>query len=184
MCPRPSDTAAIVNPQTVACHPLLSGHSWEDGDFRWGLKTLLLVEVRTTQREVLALTSLTTVEEYGLGLSLQEAINDLLVSLSDYLRSLESPRRSAGPISSRRPSFASKVDGTPASSNWLIVQVRALRRTLKGKLDAREDRRSHHIFFFVPVNDGLIRAAKISHSARDQLSSYVINRHRQTASSP
>lgn len=87
---RLSDTAAIVKPQTVAWYPVASGYLWEDGDFRWGLKTLLLVEVRTTQREVVALTWLTTVEEYGLGLSLQEAIKDLLVSLSDYLRSLES----------------------------------------------------------------------------------------------
>lgn len=55
------------------------------------------------------------------------------------------------------------------------MQVRTLRRTLKGKLDATENRQSDHIYFFVPVADGLIRAAKISHSARDQLSFHVIS---------
>lgn len=86
-----SDTIASIKSKAVSWYPIAKSRSWTDGEYRWRLKTLLLVEVRSTQREVLALTRLAgDVEEYGLGSSELEAIDDLLTSLSDYRRSLES----------------------------------------------------------------------------------------------
>ena len=54
----------------------------------WKLYDDLFVEVRTSLAEVVAITHL-TVEEYGVGLSFEEAMLDLLRSLSDYRQSLE-----------------------------------------------------------------------------------------------
>jgi hypothetical protein len=60
-------------------------YSW---DGCWELIVNLLIEIRTSREEVLAITYLTT-EEYGVGTSFEDAILDLLTSLSDYYRSLE-----------------------------------------------------------------------------------------------
>ena len=58
--------------------------SWDD----WELASFLLVEIRSSPTEILAITRL-TVEEYGEGHTRQEAVVDLLRSLGDYRRSLE-----------------------------------------------------------------------------------------------
>ncbi len=60
-------------------------YSW---DSCWELVVNLLIEIRTSREEVLAITYLTA-EEYGVGTSFEDAILDLLTSLSDYYRSLE-----------------------------------------------------------------------------------------------
>ncbi len=58
--------------------------TWEE----WELASDLMVEVATSDQEVLATTYL-TVAEYGAGSSIEEAVNDLLTSLSEYRESLE-----------------------------------------------------------------------------------------------
>ena len=60
--------------------------SW-DGD--WELAGDLAVEIQTSEQEVLAIAHQLTVEEYGAGASLEEAVRDLLTSLSEYRESLE-----------------------------------------------------------------------------------------------
>ena len=61
----------------------------------WELAIDLTVIVRASRREVLASTNM-TVEEYGVGASLDEAIQDLLTSLSDYRESLETRGNTLG----------------------------------------------------------------------------------------
>ena len=58
--------------------------SWDD----WELASFLLVQVRSSLTEVLAIARL-TVEEYGEGQTHEDAVLDLLRSLGDYRRSLE-----------------------------------------------------------------------------------------------
>lgn len=53
------------------------------------LKSVLLVQAKTTESGVLATTYLET-EEYGWGNSIDEALIDLIESLIEYLESLES----------------------------------------------------------------------------------------------
>lgn len=67
--------------------------SWDDA---WELKSALLVQVRTSREEVLASTYL-TVQEIGVGPSLESAVYDLLTSLSEYYQSLESHENRLGP---------------------------------------------------------------------------------------
>ena len=82
-------TTQVGNPESSeAVHILLAGHSWDNV---WELATTLLVEVHTFRDVVKAVTYL-TVEEYGIGSTVEEAILDLLTSLSDYLQSLEERR--------------------------------------------------------------------------------------------
>ena len=66
--------------------------SW---DSCWELATDLTVFVQTSRKEVLASTHM-TVQEYGVGASLDEAIQDLLTSLSDYRESLETRGNTLG----------------------------------------------------------------------------------------
>jgi hypothetical protein len=56
----------------------------------------LFVDVSTTRQQVLATTYL-TVAEYGVGESMDEALVDLLTSLSDYRESLEKREDRLGP---------------------------------------------------------------------------------------
>ena len=57
----------------------------------------------------------------------------------------------------------------------MLVDVRDLQRALRRKLRAVEDRRSHHVFFWVTI-DGLdFRAAKFSHSGRGQLPGFIVS---------
>ncbi len=60
--------------------------SW---DCDWELAGDLAVEIQTSEQEVLAIAHQLTVEEYGAGASLEEAVWDLLTSLSEYRESLE-----------------------------------------------------------------------------------------------
>ena len=61
------------------------GYSW---DATWELASNLLVDIETSEEGVVATTFL-EVAEYGIGASLNDAVLDLLTSLSDYLVSLE-----------------------------------------------------------------------------------------------
>lgn len=67
-------------------HVIPSDCSWDDG---WELAGDLVVEVQASGEEVLAVAHHLTVEEYGVGASLEEAVHDLLTSLSEYRESLE-----------------------------------------------------------------------------------------------
>ena len=58
-----------------------------DGD--WELTADLVVEIQTSGKKVLAVSHHLTVEEYGEGTSVEEAVQDLLTSLSEYRESLE-----------------------------------------------------------------------------------------------
>jgi hypothetical protein len=69
------------------------GYSWDNA---WCLAIDLLVQVCASWEEIVATTYL-TVQEYGLGTSFEEAIYDLMTSLSDYRQSLESRRDRLGP---------------------------------------------------------------------------------------
>ena len=63
-----------------------AGHSW---DTCWELTDDLRVEVNTSAEKTVIVTCM-DIQEYGIGDSLEIAIEDLLTSLSDYLQSLES----------------------------------------------------------------------------------------------
>ena len=67
-------------------HVIPSDCSWDDD---WGLTADLVVEIQTSGEEVLAVSHHLTVEEYGEGASVAEAVQDLLTSLSEYRESLE-----------------------------------------------------------------------------------------------
>ncbi len=60
-------------------------HTW---DGCWELTGDLLIEIQTSWEEVLAITYL-TLQEYGAGTSFENAVQDLLTSLSEYRESLE-----------------------------------------------------------------------------------------------
>ena len=81
---RRSETARYVVP---------AQYSWDDG---WELTGDLPVDVRTSQEEVVAIARLTT-EEYGAGASVEDAVLDLLTSLTDYFESLEAREGRLGP---------------------------------------------------------------------------------------
>lgn len=68
-------------------------HSWDDS---WELIRDLIVEIYTSWEEVVAITYL-TVQEYGVGTSFEDAILDLLRSLSGYYQSLEARLQRLGP---------------------------------------------------------------------------------------
>ena len=55
------------------------------------------------------------------------------------------------------------------------VDVRDLQRALRRKLDAVEDRRSHHVFYWVTIDGLEFRAAKFSHSSRGQLPNFILS---------
>jgi len=52
---------------------------------------------------------------------------------------------------------------------------REIRSTLVAKLDAVEDRASHHIYFWLNIDDHEYRVGKLSHSARGQATDYVVS---------
>ena len=89
----PIDTDSFVGTSAIEGHfhstslyLVPAGHSW--GQW-WRLTNHLCVEIRTSRSEVLAVTFL-SIEEYGVGDSVETAISDLLTSLSDYYESLTS----------------------------------------------------------------------------------------------
>ena len=55
------------------------------------------------------------------------------------------------------------------------MDYRDIRSTLVAKLNAIEDRASHHVFFYLTINGRDFRAGKLSHGARGQAEDYVIN---------
>lgn len=67
-------------------HVIPSGCSWDD---EWELTSDLVVKIQTSEEGVLAIAHQLKVEEYGSGASLEEAVLDLLTSLSEYRESLE-----------------------------------------------------------------------------------------------
>lgn len=50
-----------------------------------------------------------------------------------------------------------------------------LRSALLSKGAADEDRRGHHVFFFIEVDGKTYRATKFSHNARGQISSKILS---------
>ena len=55
------------------------------------------------------------------------------------------------------------------------MDVRELQRALRRKLGAAEDRRSHHVFWWIEIDGREYRAAKLSHSSRGQLPDFVLS---------
>lgn len=55
------------------------------------------------------------------------------------------------------------------------MNVRDLQRALRRKLRAVEDRRSHHVFYWVTIDGVEFRAAKFSHSSRGQLPDFIVS---------
>ena len=54
------------------------------------------------------------------------------------------------------------------------MDVRDLERALRRKLGAVEDRRRHHVFWWLEINEREYRVAKFSHSSRGQLPQYIL----------
>ena len=55
------------------------------------------------------------------------------------------------------------------------MDIGDLQRALRRKLNAQEERASHHVYFFIDIpGDGGLRAAKFSHSARGRLPDFVV----------
>lgn len=54
------------------------------------------------------------------------------------------------------------------------MDIRELRRALRRKLEAEEDRGRDHIFLFILIAGSYHRAAKFSHSMRGQLPPFVV----------
>lgn len=55
------------------------------------------------------------------------------------------------------------------------MDIRDLQRALRRKLNAQEERASHHVYFFIDIpGNGELRAAKFSHSARGRLPDFVV----------
>lgn len=55
------------------------------------------------------------------------------------------------------------------------MEARDLQRALRRKLRATEDRRSHHVFYWVTIAGLEFRAAKFSHSARSRLPEVAVS---------
>ena len=68
-------------------------YSWDDA---WELVTDLPIEMQTSDDQVVTTTNLST-EEYGIGATIEEAIFDLVTSLSDYFESLKDYEGKLGP---------------------------------------------------------------------------------------
>ena len=54
------------------------------------------------------------------------------------------------------------------------MDIRDLQRSLRRKLGAEEDRRSHHVFYWVTIDGQDFRAAKFSYSSRGQLPDFIV----------
>lgn len=72
-------------PASCAFYVIPAQRLW---DGAWELTADLLIEAATSEKEAAAVTLL-TVQEYGVGTSLSDAVEDLLTSLRDYRQSLE-----------------------------------------------------------------------------------------------
>ena len=55
------------------------------------------------------------------------------------------------------------------------MDARDLQRSLRRKLSAVEDRRGHHVFYWITVDSRDFRVAKFSHSQRGQLDGYLLS---------
>ena len=55
------------------------------------------------------------------------------------------------------------------------MDVRELQRALRRKLGAVEDRRRHHVFWWLEIDGREHRVAKFSHSSRGQLPQYILS---------
>lgn len=55
------------------------------------------------------------------------------------------------------------------------MDIRELQRALRRKLGAMEERRRHHVFWWLEINGREYRVAKFSHSSRGQLLQYILS---------
>ena len=94
--PTRTDKAGIAE-SSEAVYLVPQGYAWDDS---WRLASDLLVQVCSSWKDVAATTHL-TVQEYGVGASFEEAIFDLVTSLSDYRQSLEARQQRLGPAESK-----------------------------------------------------------------------------------
>ena len=73
------------NATTAGLYLIPAQYGWDDG---WELSRDLIVEAEVSDGETVAKTGL-TIEEYGIGNTLKDAVYDLLTSLSGYRETLE-----------------------------------------------------------------------------------------------
>lgn len=77
------------NSTTAGLYLIPAQYGWDDG---WELSRDLIVEAEVSDGETVAKTGLSidlTIEEYGIGDTLKDAVYDLLTSLSGYREALE-----------------------------------------------------------------------------------------------
>ncbi len=55
------------------------------------------------------------------------------------------------------------------------MDVRELQGALRRKARAAEDRRRHHVFWWLEIDGREYRVAKFSHSSRGQLPQYIVS---------
>lgn len=55
------------------------------------------------------------------------------------------------------------------------MDVKDIRRTLVGKLHAIEDRKPHHVFFYLDIGGRQYRATKLSHGAKGQIDDSLVS---------
>ncbi len=78
---------------SMSTRVLPAHYSWDNA---WELVSDLPVEMQTSDDHIVATTNLST-EEYGIGATVEEAIFDLVTSLSDYFESLKDYEGRLGP---------------------------------------------------------------------------------------
>ena len=54
------------------------------------------------------------------------------------------------------------------------MDFRPLQRCLSSKLGATEDRRSHHVFYWLTIDGADHRVAKFSHSSRGRVPDFIV----------
>ena len=94
---KPIKTPSLRRPNSLTVFSILPNS--EMGG--WRLKSVLLAQVSRARRESLAVTWLEAVAEYGTGKGDGEAITDLVVSLGEYLESLEKRAKKLGSSAQR-----------------------------------------------------------------------------------
>lgn len=83
------------NPSQLDSLTVLSVH--KDTELEgWRLKSVLVVELRHTDGQYMATTWLEKTAEYGISATAPEAITDLIISLGEYLESLETREEDLG----------------------------------------------------------------------------------------
>ena len=101
----PQGTPDIPHPHSLAVMTLSEG--LEVGG--WRLKSLIMMQMQCAETECVASTWLEGVLEYGVGERQDEAIVDLLISLGEYLESLDERETTLGDSAKRELDYLRKI---------------------------------------------------------------------------